>query len=127
MALHKVTLTERQHFVLFSFLRGAVQPKDRAEGRTLRGIFQAFRLMDLRDSADDGLEQKTADFSRTKLVELPPIETSSIVTTLGYLDQPGATALGSLNLLEVSEILLDAKEKIVPELPVNLEAVHTAA
>ena len=108
---YTVRLSERQRFDVYMFVINTVQPKDRKEAKLLKGVFETFGLEELQERFDalgEGERLGRKDFSD----EVKPIETGSVDlgTLLDYLDKPGATAVGALLILDVSDELQRAKD-----------------
>ncbi len=108
---YTVNLSDRQLFDVYGFLAGTVQPKDRKEARSLQGVFETFGFDKMQARFEDAAEGEK--FLRVDFSDAPhAIETGSVDLNqlLEYLDKPGATAVGSLKLLAVSDELMRAKE-----------------
>lgn len=106
-----VNLSPRQLVDVYGFVTSTVQPKGRQEARALQGVFETFGL-DKIQAQVEALAPGT-QVLRTEFSDKPEaIETGSVDlnTLLDYLDKPGATAIGSLKLLAVTDELLRAKE-----------------
>ena len=108
---YTVRLSERQLFNVYLFLVNTVQPKDRAEARKLKGVFETFGLDAIKDRVeglDEGEKVSRKDFDdAAKPIESGSVDLNSL---LDYLDKPGASATGALLMLDVSDELLRAKE-----------------
>jgi hypothetical protein len=108
---YTVKLSERQRFDVYMFVAATVQPKDRKDARLLKGVFETFGLDEIQERGDslaDGEKFTRKDCSD----EAKPIESGSVDlnTLLDYLDKPGATAVGALLILDVSDELQRAKD-----------------
>jgi len=117
---YNVKLSHRQRFDLYTFLANTVQPKDRAEARTLKKVFETFSLNRFQDDVERAQAHKQPAIDRLSyptLKEEIAIDELTMVSTLEYLDRPGATAIGSLLILEISEELLASKERPKVEVP----------
>lgn len=110
MSKHNVTLSDRQRFDFWTFLMNVVQPKNREEARTLDRILSVFNLDEIAGTTERSPHLNRTSFSESEQITCVA-ETSDISQALAYLDLPGATALGALAILKISDALLDAKEK----------------
>lgn len=112
MAQHKIVLTERQRHDFFIFMKNVVQPKSRDEARLLKGVILAFQLEEIMNALENMPSLPRTSFSDQAKVTVS-VETMQVQKALEYLDLPGATAMGSLAILDISDILFDAKERPV--------------
>lgn len=109
----KVNLSPRDRFDVFGFLIATFQPKGRDDQRKLKGVFETFGLEEMKAEVE-AMETGSEPMERKRFgTEKSVFETGSVDLNnlLEMLDKPGATALGGLSLLAISDELLRAKEQ----------------
>lgn len=107
-----VSITNRQRFTMFLFVKHVVKPANREEDRKLDGVWNTFEFQEFQDKLDELKEGDKAitakDFSNdARNFDIGSVDLN---TALGYLDMPKPNVDFSRALLPISDELQRAKE-----------------